>query len=131
VADDDRDPNGGIHYSPREMFDEIRKDIANLSDEIRKSRHDLAGKLATLSLRVDALEYQQRDTIRRFNENDDRAAKYIPMLEQVLVDQSLTERMKKAGWTQRERMLAYGLFLFAFVGAAGTIVSLVVLARGG
>lgn len=130
MAEDDREPNG-IRYTTREMLDEIRKDISALREEIRISRHDLAGKLATVALRVDKLEYQQLDTARRFTEVDARAAKYVPQLEHLMSEESFASKMKKAGWTRRERALAYGLFLFAFVGAVGTVVSLVVLTTGG
>lgn len=125
VPDDDR------LYSTREMFDEIRRDILGLRDEIRTSRHDLANKLGVVSLRVDALEFQQTDMLRRFRENDERAAKYVPLIDQMLAESTLADRMKKAGWTRRERLLAYGLFLFAFIGAAGTVISIIVLANGG
>ena len=130
VAEADREPNG-IRYTTREMFDELRRDIALLRDEIRTSRHDLAGQVATVALRVEKLEYQQADNLRRFQENDARAAKYIPVIEHLLTEDTMASQMKKAGWTRRERMLAYGLFLFAFVGAVGTVVSIIVLARGG
>ena len=125
MAEDDR------LYSTREMFDEIRKDISGLRDEIRTSRHDLAGKLAAVALRVDRLEYQQLDTARRFQEVDERAAKYVPLVDHLMTEETLSSKMKTAGWTRRERLLAYGLFAFAFIGAVGTVVSLVVLTMGG
>lgn len=130
VADDDREPNG-VRYTTREMFDEIRKDIAGMRDEMRSTRHDLAGKLATVALRVDRLEYQQADTMRRLEEHDGLAAEHVPRLEKLLADQSLADRMKQAGWTRKERVMAYGLFVFALIGALGTILTMLVLYRGG
>ena len=127
----EREPNGGVRYSTREMFDEIRRAIDRLGEELKKNRHDLKNELSTLSLRVSSLEHEQKDTIRRLAENDARAEKYIPLIEHLLQEETLSSQLKKAGWTRRERMLAYGLFLFAFIGALGTIVSLIVLTRGG
>lgn len=107
------------------------RDIAGIRTELKANRHDLAGKLAAVALRVDKLEYQHADHDRRFAENDERAAKYIPLIDHLLTKETLALQMKKAGWTRRERLLAYGLFLFAFVGALGTVVSLIVLTQGG
>lgn len=127
MADDDRDTSGDVRFPLRELLEELRRDILGLRDEIRQSRHDLANKLATVVLRVDKLEYQQLDTLRRLDENDGRAATWIPRIEHLLQEETLSQRVTKDGWTRRERLLAYGLFVFAFVGAVGTVISLIVL----
>lgn len=131
VADDDREQNGGVRYPIRDLLDDIRRDIQALREEIKTSRHDLSGRLAAIALRVDKLEYHQVDAMRRFTESDERAGKYIPLIDHLLAEETMASQLKKAGWTRRERMLAYGLFMFAFVGAIGTVISIVILTTGG
>lgn len=125
------DGNGGVRYSTREMFDEIRGELAAIRNEMRESRHTLAATLRGYELRIISLESFQKDAMRKFDEHDRLAETHLPRLEQVLANQTLAETMKKAGWTKRERMLAYGLFAFAFIGAVGTIISILVLLSSG
>ena len=131
MADEDRDPNGGVRYPIRDLIDAIRIDISGIREELRANRHDLANKLGAVALRVEKLEHQQRDNDRRWTENEARADKYVPLIEHLLNEDTLAARVRSVGWTRRERFLAYGLFLAAIVGAVGTLVSIYVAYRGG
>lgn len=116
-----------MRYTTREMFDEIRRDIAALREDMRNARHSLTATVRGIELRLTTLETFQRDANRRLNENDDRAATWIPRIEHLLAEETMAIRVKTTGWSKRERLLGYGLFVFAFIGAVGTIVSVLVL----
>ena len=102
-------------------------DIADLRAELKTSRHDLASKVATVGLRVDRLEYQHADALRRFEENDARADKYIPLIEHLLSEETVASRVKKHGLTRLQRWVLYAALVSTFIAALGTALTAIVL----
>ena len=122
--------------STHDLVIELRKDLAGLRQEMRGRFHDFQRTWAYLENRVRDLEEFRRWSTAQHLEADRRAERYVPLIESLVnedkVAEAVGEAMQKAearGWSRRERWMAYGLFVFAALGAVGTLFTILAFLR--
>lgn len=127
------EPNG---LTTRELIIEIREDLAALRNEMRGRFHDWQRTWGQLENRVRDLEEFRRWSEDKHRRAEERAERYVPLIEELISEDKITEAvgeaMQKAearGWSRRERWMAYGLFVFAALGAVGTLFTILAFLR--
>jgi len=112
---------------------ELRDDVGGMRQEMRGRFHDFQETWARLENRIRDLEEFRRWCEEKHRVHDARAQRYIPLIEELMNEDKMTaavgEAMNKAearGWSRRERIMGYGLFIFAGLGAIGTVLTILV-----
>lgn len=130
------EPGNGM--STRDLLLELRDEMSGLRDDLRDTRHQIRSDVRAVELRVIELEAFRRDTERRLSGIDELVAEYVPVINHLSSQEKIQQAVRQAlsesdtrGWTRRERGFAIVVCLCSIVGAAGTIVSLIVLGGAG
>jgi hypothetical protein len=118
----------------RELVLELRKDIDYHAQEAREDRHRFRTELRAIELRLAELEHYRKESEEKHKLHQQRAEQYIPIIDELTSQQKITIAVRQAmadsstkQWTKRERLMAYALFIFAAVGAIGTVFSVFIL----
>jgi len=116
-----------------ELVLELRGDISGLRQEMRGRFHDFQSTWANLENRIRDLEEHRRWCDHKHREADERAGRYVPLIEELANEDKVAaavgnalDKAEARGWSRRERIMGYGLFIFAGLGAIGTVLTILV-----
>ena len=127
------EPAGAGFSWLRELVGELQREVRAYREDTRGRFHELNNMIAANRMLIRDLEEFRRWSEAQHQHWRSMEAKYVPIIDDLVsedrVATAVGEAMRGAearGWTKRERFLAYGLFVFAALGAIGTVFTILV-----